>query len=217
MKENLSKLVTLALLTLVTGASVFTVLQISNAANSVPEFGAGKHGGAVAGHGEAGGHGEAKAEGHGGGAEHGAPAGGHGEAKAEEHGGGGHGEAKAEGHGGGAEHGAPAPGGTDRKTASVGLVSVDEIFVNVGTAGLVKSLGLKLELELFEESARKSLETKNSGIKDSIIEVSREQDVSRLSTVAGKLYFKECLVARLNAFFKEPVIKDIHFSAFYLQ
>lgn len=233
MKANLSKIVTLGLLTVVTVATVFTVFQIFSAANSIPELGGSSHHEAK---GETkGGHGEvAKAE-HGGGG-HGEPAkaehgGGHGEApKAEEHGGG-HGEAKSEGghgeaakneHGGGGGHGegggghgAPAEG--ERKPGSVGLVSIDEVFVNVGSGVSVKSLGLKLELELFEESSRPMLDQKQSGIKHSIIEVSREQDVSRLTTVSGKLYFKECLVSRLNEFFHQPIIRDVHFSSFYLQ
>lgn len=227
MKGNLLKVVTLGLLVVVTGATVYTVLQILAAANSIPTLEKKGHGG---GHGETaknehgGGHGEAAKSEHGGG--HGeapkadAHGGGHGEApKAEEHGGG-HGEAAKNEHGGGGEHGgghgAPAAG-DDRKPAAVGLVSVDEVFVNVGSGDRVKSLGLKLELELFEESSRPLLDQKVSGIKHSIIEVSREQEVSRLTTVAGKLYFKEALVSRLNQFFHQPIVRDIHFSSFYLQ
>lgn len=234
MKDNVLKIAILGLLVLVTGATVYTVMQVISAANSIPDMDAHKKGHAVAKaeHGDAhapaahgGEHGEAKkADEHGGGHGEAPKAGGHGEtAKAGEHGeapkGGEHGEAKAEEHGGGehggGEHGAPAADG--RKPASVGLVSIDEVFVNVGSGERVKSLGLKLEVELFEESSRPMLDQKLSGIKHSIIEVAREQEAVRLSTVGGKLYFKECLVSRLNEFFHEPIVRDVHFSSFYLQ
>ena len=39
----------------------------------------------------------------------------------------------------------------------------------------------------------------------------------RLNTIAGKLYFKEALVAKINGYFQPAVVRDLHFSSFYLQ
>lgn len=219
MKANLLKIIALGLAVPVTGLTFFVSYQIYQASAALAPS---EH--KVAHEAAAGGHG-APADAHGAPAAdaHGAPAGGHGEAPktADAHGApaGGHGEApKADAHGAPAAdaHGAPAAGG-ERSTAGIGLVSVDEIFVNVGSGEKVKSVGLKLELEMFDESSRAIFDKKQSGIKDAIIEASREQDSDRLQTVAGKLYFKEYLVSKLNSYLKEPLVREVHFSSFYLQ
>lgn len=172
----------------------------------------GKHGEVAKGAAEhGGGHGEtAKAEG-----EHGEPAkseDGHGEAAKAE---GGHGEtAKAEsGHG---------EAGGERKPASVvskgmPLFSLEELYVNVNSEKGAHMMGLKLELELFEEQQRNLVKSHQSGVRDRIIELSRGFDYAKLNTLGGKLYFKELIVSHLNEFFGQPLIKNAHISSFYLQ
>lgn len=220
MKSNTPKLIAIGLLVPFTGVAFYLVLQLRTAVNEVPDRLIPEPEAKVEEHG--GGHEEAKADAHGGG--HGAPAAdahgapaadahgapaadAHGAPAADSHGGGGHGES--------AEN--PGPGGGSRGPASVGLFSVDEVFVNVGFGGNVKSLGLKIELEIFEEATRQLFEQNVSGVRHTVIEASRQQDADRLQTVAGKLYFKEYLVTRLNGFFKRPVVREVHFSSFYLQ
>ncbi len=144
---------------------------------------------------------------HGGG--HGeAPAGGHGEAPA-------HGEAPPAEHGGG-EHGeaAAAPA---KKSEALSLVSFDEIFVNVAADERSYGLGVKLEIELFDDSSRALIEKRQPAIKDAIIQTSREQSFHKLNTVAGKLYFKELLAERINEKFGMPLVRNVHFSSFFLQ
>jgi flagellar basal body-associated protein FliL len=140
----------------------------------------------------------------------------HGEAaKAEEgHGGGhgeGHGEAKAEG----GHEGGRAPASVVSK--GVPIFSVDELFVNVNSEKGAHMMGLKLELELFEEKGRELLKARHSGMRDRIIEVSRDFDYEKLTTLGGKLYFKEMIVGTLNELFGKALIKEAHISSLYLQ
>jgi len=112
-------------------------------------------------------------------------------------------------------------GGGDYLGASIEtvLASTDEIFVNLRTTEPVAThfLRLKLELELFQESNRSLVEQRKSGIKDTIIQISREQDFQALNTLGGKLYFKELIVSRINEFLKAPAVREVRFAAFYIQ
>lgn len=136
-----------------------------------------------------------------------------------------HEEAKADGHGAPAVdgHGAPAADGHGAQLAAptgqnISVVSVDEVLGNIRMRnGRLRSLGLKMELELFDDSQRSLLDQRQSGIKNTILEVIREQEYEQLSTLSGKLYFKETLVSQINSFLKKPAVKSIHFSNFYLQ
>lgn len=164
----------------------------------LPESAGEAHGEAGSGeHGEGGGHGEAAASGHGE-----APAGEHGEA-AGGHGEGGHGEA--------------AGGPASKKSEALSLISFDEIFVNVSADERSYGLGIKLEIEIFDEASRPIIEKRQPAIKDAIIQTSREQSYHKLNTVAGKLYFKELLAERINEKFGEPLVRNVHFSSFFLQ
>lgn len=154
-------------------------------------------------------------------------------AKAEEHGGG-HGEApKAEGgHGGG--HGEPPKteaghgGGHGESTAErapassttkigVPFFSLDELFVNVNSEKGSHMMALKLELELFEGESQDLIKSRQSGVRDRIIEVTRGFNYARLNTLGGKLYFKETIVGTLNEFFGQAIVKNAHISSLYLQ
>ena len=99
------------------------------------------------------------------------------------------------------------------------LVSFDEVNVNVGSKDpkRVSTLSFKIELELFDEGNRTFLEQHQSGIRNAIIDASHRETVERLSTMAGKLYFKETLVSRINAFLNQPVVREIHFSSFLVR
>ena len=147
----------------------------------------------------AGGHGEA------------APAGGHGEAAPA----GGHGEAApAGGHGEAANR---SPGSESNQTKGTPLFSLDELYVNVRSETGAHMMGLKLELELFEVSQIALLKSRHSGVRDRVIELSRDFEYAKLNTLGGKLYFKETIVGTLNEFFGQAIIKNAHISSFYLQ
>jgi len=104
---------------------------------------------------------------------------------------------------------------------AVAIVSLDEVFANVnsgtGEDRRMHTLGVKLELELFEEDSRVLMDQRVGGVKDAIITTALEQDYDWLNTIAGKLFFKEKLIARINEHFNKAVVRDIHFSSFYLQ
>jgi len=99
------------------------------------------------------------------------------------------------------------------------LVSLDDILTDVRSSdeSRIHSLNLKLELELFEEDGRSNIERTEAGLKDVIIDTIRGQSLDTLNTLSGKLYFKETLISRMNAFLHQPVIRDLHFASFFLQ
>lgn len=107
------------------------------------------------------------------------------------------------------------------QSKAISLVSLEEVFANVnsgaGESRRMHTLGIKLDLELFEEESRLLLDARIGGVKHAIIATALEQDYEWLNTIAGKLFFKESLVARINEFFNRAVVRDIHFSSFYLQ
>lgn len=104
---------------------------------------------------------------------------------------------------------------------TVALVSLDEVFANVnsgqGENRKMHILGVKLDIELFDETSRPLLDGHVAGVKNAIISTALELDYEWLNTIAGKLFFKETLVARMNEFFHQAIIRDIHFASFYLQ
>lgn len=104
---------------------------------------------------------------------------------------------------------------------TVPIVSLPEVFANVnsgtGENRKMHMLGVKLDIELFEEENRPLLESRVAGVKNAIITTALEQDVEWLDTMAGKLYFKETIVARMNEFFQTAVVRDVHFTSFYMQ
>lgn len=104
---------------------------------------------------------------------------------------------------------------------AVAVVSLDEVFANVnsgqGEQRRMHTLGIKLEMELFDEDSRALMDQRSSTVKDAIISTALDQDYDWLNTVAGKLFFKESLIARINEHFNKAVVRDIHFSSFYLQ
>lgn len=108
------------------------------------------------------------------------------------------------------------PAASDAHTA---VISIDEVLVNLPSTQKprVNTLGLKLELELFDEGGKVLIGKRQAGIRHTIIEATYEQNTEKLSTLGGKLYFKETLVSRLNSFLQDAVIRDIHFSQFLIQ
>jgi flagellar basal body-associated protein FliL len=110
-------------------------------------------------------------------------------------------------------HGAAAP-----VKAKQALVTMEEIFVNIGDSkGPVRSLGVKLDLELFDNQQVDAFDKHQAGVRNTVIIASRAQDFKKLSTVQGKLYFKEHLIAAINEYLQQPIVRDIHFASFFLQ
>jgi len=104
------------------------------------------------------------------------------------------------------------------KAPAIPLVPLDEVYVNlVGDEDADHLLGIKLEIELFEDADRILIERGSAGVKNAVIEAAREQGLSSLVNTAGKLYFKETLVSRINAFLNAPAVRDVHFASFYVQ
>jgi len=111
-----------------------------------------------------------------------------------------------------------AAGSESRAPAVASFVTLEEIFANVSSKDKAShTLGMKLDLELFADADRSLFEQRQAGVKNAIIQTALEQDIQRLSSISGKLFFKELLVSQLNTFFNRAVVRDIHFSSFYLQ
>lgn len=107
----------------------------------------------------------------------------------------------------------------DRTPQGVPLVSLDEVYANVTADNGARNLSvaMKLDLELFAEESRDLIETFEVPIVDTILQATREQRYADLQSMPGKLYFKELLVSRINGILNGAVVRDIHFSSFYLQ
>ena len=149
---------------------------------------------ASAGHGEASaGHGESASAGHG----ESAPSG--------------HGEASA-GHGSASSERAPA-----HAKGMVPFITLDEIFANISDDKSSHTLAVKLDVELFDDQAKQAFKGGQPAVKHMIIQTSREQNYEQLATLSGKLYFKELLIRKMNEHFQKPVVRDVHFSSFFLQ
>ena len=122
------------------------------------------------------------------------------------------------------EHGAAAGHGSQaaRSPASSGpspTLTMEEVISNINsqfrpTAHL---LGVKLELELFDDESRALLDRHQAGIRNIVLLTSAEHSYETLGTLAGKLFYKEELVSRVNEFFNKAVVRDIHFASFYMQ
>lgn len=141
-------------------------------------------------------------------------------------------EPAAAGHGGGG-HGAAAPAAPavdahgnpipakpsdDGKLRS--WVSLEEMYVNVlkgEDSRDAHAMAFKIEVELFDESARHFMEERQAVIKNAVIEIARRQDYDTMRTIAGKLYFKEALVEEVNETLKFPLIRDVHLASFSLR
>jgi flagellar basal body-associated protein FliL len=176
------------------------------------------HASASTGHGESAsaGHGEASAEhGESASAGHGESASaGHGESASAGHGESapsGHGEASA-GHGSASSERAPA-----HAKGMVPFITLDEIFANISDDKSSHTLAVKLDVELFDDQAKQAFKGGQPAVKHMIIQTSREQNYEQLATLSGKLYFKELLIRKMNEHFQKPVVRDVHFSSFFLQ
>jgi flagellar basal body-associated protein FliL len=157
---------------------------------------------------------------------HGAPAGGHGAPAADAHG-----APAADAHGAPAAdaHGAPAAdahGAAARTPASAekhasvsrAWVSMDQMFVNLsGPENEGHSLTFQVEIELFDENNRQIIESRLATLKNAAIEVARDQSYGRLTSLSGKLYFKESLVSAMNESLRQPIIRDIHMGTIFLK
>lgn len=99
------------------------------------------------------------------------------------------------------------------------VYKMDEITVNISDdhSNRVHFLKLKLDLNLFEGRFRSVVAQRKAGVKNAIIEIARQQQLARIASLPGKLYFKEALVAHINAFLNQAAVREIHFSEFYLK
>ena len=71
--------------------------------------------------------------------------------------------------------------------------------------------------ELFEERGRETVDKFRPAVRDLVLQVAMEQPYEALRTLPGKLSFKEVLVSRINKLVNLPIIRNVHFAAFYLQ
>ncbi len=130
--------------------------------------------------------------------------------------GGGHGAAPAAAPAGG--HGAPAAAVVESNSKLRSWVTMEEMFANVLSEGQEShTVSFKLEVELFDESSRKLMDDHQALVKNAILEVARTQQFDELRTLAGKLYFKEALVGKVNDTVHFPLVRDIHLSSFALR
>lgn len=123
-------------------------------------------------------------------------------------------------HGGGhGEHGEKSDG-EKRETASAKMVpfmSLDELFANINQEKQSHTLAIKVDVEFFDVESKQTFKSNQPAVKHLIIQTSREQEYDQISTLSGKLYYKELLIRRINEYFQKPLVKDVHFASFFLQ
>ncbi len=122
-----------------------------------------------------------------------------------------------------AKHGAPTASADSAKAGLAPdptVVGIDEMIVNLLSGREPEklfSLGLKLELQLFEDADSKEVNRNLGPIRHTILEATRDQDYYHLKTTAGKLYFKEILIERINRLLNVSAIRDVRFAALVFQ
>lgn len=99
----------------------------------------------------------------------------------------------------------------------VPFLSLDELFANLTIGGKNHTLSLKMDIEFFDPEAKQEFKSRQGVVRNLILETSREQKYQELSSLAGKLYYKELLIRRMNEYFQKPMVKDVHFASFFLQ
>lgn len=98
------------------------------------------------------------------------------------------------------------------------VVALDEVYVSLGSAPeQTRSLVVNLELELFDERSRETVDKFRSPVRDLVLQAAMEQPYEAMRTLPGKLSFKEVLVSRINLLLHQPVVRNVHFASFYLQ
>lgn len=97
------------------------------------------------------------------------------------------------------------------------FISLDELFANLTQNDKNHTLALKMDVEFFDPEAKQEFKTKQGVVKSLVIQASREQNYEELSSLAGKLYYKELLIRKMNEYFQKPLVKDLHFASFFLQ
>lgn len=116
-------------------------------------------------------------------------------------------------------HGAP-PGQGVKATEDTSVIGLDEMVMNLQSEeepDKLFSLGMKLELQLFDDADFKEIQRAIGPVRNTILEATRSQNYNHLKTTAGKLYFKELLVARINQLFNASAVRDVRFSALIFQ
>ncbi len=104
------------------------------------------------------------------------------------------------------------------RVAAAPVVALDEVYVSLGSEPKrTRSLVLNLELELFDERGRETVDKFRSAVRDMVLQSAMEQPYDSLRTLPGKLSFKEVLVSRINGLVNQPVVRNVHFASFYLQ
>ena len=76
---------------------------------------------------------------------------------------------------------------------------------------------LRLALDLYSLADLPKLDSVKGVLRDLAIETVKEASYEDLQSLPGKLYWKEVIVQRMNEFFKKPLIRDVHFTSFYIQ
>lgn len=99
----------------------------------------------------------------------------------------------------------------------VPFISLDELFANLTQNEKNHTLALKMDVEFFDPEAKQEFKNKQGVVRSLVIQASREQRYEELSSLAGKLYYKELLIRRMNEYFQRPLVKDLHFASFFLQ
>lgn len=118
------------------------------------------------------------------------------------------------------EHGGKIdPNQKTKDTTLSTLVSFDELVGNVAITDprRLHTLSIQLNFEIFDEANRAIIEKNSAGIKNIVLEAIRAETLESLSSLSGKLYFKETLVSHVNQYLNFPAVRDLHFASFLLR
>lgn len=97
------------------------------------------------------------------------------------------------------------------------FLSLDELYANLTQSEKNHTLALKMDIEFFDPEAKEEFKGRQGAVRNLVLQTSREQKYEELSSLAGKLYYKEVLIRRMNEYFQKPLVKDLHFASFFLQ
>lgn len=119
--------------------------------------------------------------------------------------------------GAGVSAGSASAAATDIPRATVNLVALPTVMVNLSDAAGDRYLTVGMEVEVSSPEAIQEIQRQNAKIRDSIIILLSSKTYADLASAEGKMQLKNEVAARLNQILGTPRVVRIYFTQFVVQ